>query len=287
MTAREAVATFARRLSAAGIADGDARFEAKILVLQAAGMTPESLHIAGERQLDDDVVEAANALVSRRTRREPLAYIQGFREFYGMAIRVTPAVLIPRPETEFVVQAILDYVGGCRVCRVVDVGTGSGAIAVAVALSSPNARLWATDLSSAALSIARRNAADHGVTARIDFAEGDLLTPVVSNAPFDVIASNPPYIAPGEIDALEPEVRDWEPRIALGTHADPLHFYRRLAREATPLLAPGGLLVVEVGLGQSDAVAELWQRAGLTAIAVTDDYATIPRIVSGRALGIP
>ena len=135
--------------------------------------------------------------------------------------------------------------------------------------------------SADAVAVARLNAERHGVSGRMTFTQGDLLTPLAPFIPFDVIASNPPYVAIEEIETLAPEVREWEPRVALGTHTDALHFYRRFADEAPPLLAPGGLLAVEVGQGQAEAVAELWRAAGMTHVSVTRDYAGIPRVVTG------
>jgi release factor glutamine methyltransferase len=141
--------------------------------------------------------------------------------------------------------------------------------------------VYATDLSPEALAVARGNAERNGVAGRVTLLEGDLAAPAAPFSPFAVIASNPPYIAPGEIATLAPEVRDWEPRIALGVHADALHFYRRLAAEAQPLLAPGGSVIVEVGQGQADHVAALFAAAGLTNVRATPDYAGIARVVSG------
>jgi len=221
-------------------------------------------------------------MAARRAAREPLAYIVGTRAFYGLDFLVSPAVLIPRPETEFVVDAVLEHVADRSDARIVDVGTGSGAIAVAVAVRKPNVLLWATDISFQALEIARRNVSRHAVDTRVRLIHGDLLGSTEGNAPFDVIASNPPYIAPEVIATLEPEVRDWEPVVALGVHSDTLHFYRRLAAEAPPLLRSGGLLVVEVGSGQADDVAALWRAAGLVEVRVTPDYAGIGRVVRGR-----
>jgi release factor glutamine methyltransferase len=227
-------------------------------------------------------MSALNAAAARRARREPLAYILGTRPFFGLTLRVTPDVLIPRPETEILVEVALAEIARTGARRVVDVGTGSGAIAVAIAAHAPEVRVFATDISPAALAVARENAAVCGVAARITFFEGDLLEPVAALAPFDIIVSNPPYIAPEEVARLEPEVRDYEPHVALGTHPDPLHFHRRLSVEAPPLLAPGGLLAVEIGIGQADAVTRLWRAAGLEEVTVTADLAGVPRVVAGR-----
>jgi release factor glutamine methyltransferase len=284
MKASHLLADGARRLEAAGIPYDAARTEARLLLSHASGLSHIELRLYPTTAMSEKVAAAYEEFITRREQREPLAYITGERDFYGLTFRVTPAVLIPRPETEFVVEETLDHVKGQGVARVADVGTGSGAIAIAVAARALNVTVWATDISAEALEVAGENAGRHGVSARVHLVPGDLLTPVADAAPFDVIASNPPYIAPAEIDTLEPEVRDWEPRVALGTQPDALHFYRRLAAEAQPLLAPGGLLVVEVGQGQADAVAALWNEAGLTEVSVRPDYAGIPRVVSGVRL---
>jgi release factor glutamine methyltransferase len=280
-SASEIIADAATRLQGGGIPPEEARREARALVLHVSSLTPEALHIDPHQPIAAHVDAAVMALAGRRAAREPLAYLLGVREFYGLTFRVTPAVLIPRPETEFVVEAIRRYIVGRLGARIVDVGTGSGAIALAIAATVGDAEVWATDISPEALVVARENAASLIHTARVRFVLGDLLAPVADAGPFDVIASNPPYIAPSEIAKLEPEVRDHEPHVALGVHEDALHYYRRLAVEAPALLSPGGLLTVEVGAGQARAVAELWRDAGLTRIEITPDYAGIPRVVSG------
>jgi release factor glutamine methyltransferase len=178
------------------------------------------------------------------------------------------------------VETVLRHIGD-HSARIVDVGTGSGCIAVSIAKNAPRAQVFATDVSMEALVIAGGNVARNRLSGFIALYQGDLLGPVKGFAPFEVIVSNPPYIAPDEIAVLEPEVRDHEPRIALGTNPDALHFYRRFAAEAPSLLASGGLLAVEVGQGQAEAVMALWRGAGLTDVAAIADYAGILRVVVG------
>ena len=272
------------RLTAAGIPAAAARAEARMLVQHAFGLTREQLILRPDVELDAMRLEP---LLLRRAGREPLAYILGERAFYGLSFRVTPAVLIPRPETEHLVETVIGSLapdnGGIH--AVLDIGTGSGCIAVTLAKLLPNAQVWATDISEAALDVARENAARHGV--RVAFYQGDLLAPLPPGQCFNVIVSNPPYIAPSEASTLEPEVRDFEPHTAL---FDPifdgagLSFYRRLASEAPARLVPGGLLAVEVGQGQDEAVAQLWRDAGLIAVSITPDLAGIGRVVSGNKL---
>ena len=280
VTVREAIASAARRLINVGIEPSDAQTEARILAQFALGISREAVRMHPDRVVSPEAFTHFDALIARRARREPFAYLVGTREFYNLSFFVTPDVLIPRPETEFVVEAVLRHLANIPNARFADVGTGSGAIAVAVAANTPPGVLgFASDLSEAALAVACQNAQASGVTGRVTFAQGDLLAPLAAFAPFEVIASNPPYIAPQEIANLAPEVR-FEPHMALGQNPDALHFYRRLAREAPPLLVPHGLLVVEVGQGQSEAVADLWRGAGLDDVTVTPDYAGIGRVVS-------
>jgi release factor glutamine methyltransferase len=284
MTIGDAVRTVSSRLSTAGISPDDARREARLLVADAAGTSLAYTYAHPDLPLPPLGVDRLNAAADRRARREPLAYILGWREFFGLRLRVTPDVLIPRPETELLVEAALARVRrGDGTARVADVGTGSGAVAVAIAAHAPCTQLYATAISEDALAVARENAAASGVSDRVMLFQGDLLSPVARRAPFDVIVSNPPYIAPADIARLEPEVRDYEPRVALGIHEDSLHYYRRLAAEAPPLLSHDGLLVVEVGRGQAEAVAALWRAAGLEGVTIMDDLAGIPRVVSGNA----
>lgn len=271
-----------QRLEAVGLTAEQARVTSRVLLQDALRLTREELLIRPERTVTDDEAARYDALLARRERREPLAYILGWREFFGLPFSITPAVLVPRQETEHLVEVVLEAVRDTPAPRIADLGTGSGIIAVAVAANQPGAQVFATDISSDALALARENAERNRVADRVAFFEGDLLAPIAGNAPFDAIASNPPYIAPEEIEQLQPEVRDWEPRVALGTNPDSLHFYRRLAAEAPPLLVPGGLLAVEVGMGQAQAVADLWRSAGLTDVTATRDYAGIERVVTGR-----
>jgi len=282
MTISDAIRDVAKRLATAGIPNDEARREARLLVAAAAGLSPADTYAKPETNLPCEATSALDAAAARRARREPLAYILGMRAFFGLTLRVTPAVLIPRPETELLVEVALSEIARTGAQRVVDVGTGSGVIAVAIAAHAPQARLFATDISPAALAVARENAAACGVADRIAFFEGDLLEPVATLAPFDIVVSNPPYIAPSEIARLEPEVRDYEPRVALGQHPDPLHFHRRLSAEVPPLLVPGGLLAAEVGAGQAADVADRWRRTGWVEVSVIDDLAGVPRVVTGR-----
>jgi release factor glutamine methyltransferase len=261
------------RLIASGIEPGEARLEARLLAGHALGLTREALFL---RQSDETDPARLEPLLVRREAREPLAYIIGERGFYGREFFVTPDVLIPRPETELLVEAVLNPPAPGWV---LDIGTGSGCIAVTLACERPGAQVFATDLSESALKVARRNAERHEAT--VTFLQGDLLGPLPGGLLFDVIVSNPPYISFGEKNALSPEVLG-EPHVALfDSEADGLGFYRRLATEAPAHLKPGGLLAVEVGQGQAERVAELWRDAGLEGVSVRNDLAGIGRVVLG------
>ena len=193
-------------------------------------------------------------LVRRRVEGAPVAYLVGRKEFYSLAFEVSPAVLIPRPESEFVVVEFLAVTKNVESPRAVDVGTGSGCLAVASAFRHPRAHFIAIDISESALTVARKNAGQHGVADRIDFRLGDRLGPVASESPFDAIISNPPYIPTNQIEQLEVGVRDYEPRTALDGGPGGLDMVARLIEESVPLLKPGGHLILEIGTDQEEPV---------------------------------
>ena len=218
--------------------------------------------------------------MERRVEGEPIQYITGVQEFYGLALAVTPAVLIPRPETELLVEAVLGRLPRAGVLRVADVGTGSGAIAIALAWHLAEARVVAIDCSAEALVVARRNAAAHGVEERIEFVEGDLLGGLAAGAPLDAVVSNPPYIPEDDRAGLERQVREFEPGLALFAGQDGMAMYDRLLPQAWARLQPGGLLALEIGAGQREAVA---RRLGAWAgVQFLEDLRGIPRTVLAR-----
>jgi release factor glutamine methyltransferase len=230
------------------------------------------------------------ALVDRRAAREPLQYLTGVQEFWSLPFRVTPAVLIPRPETEMLVQTCLSL-NERSAPFIADLGTGSGCIAVCVARELPGAAVHATDCSAAALEVARDNAARHGVADRIRFAAGDLYAPLEGlglEGRLDFILCNPPYVAAADLPALQPEVRDHEPRIALSPGDDPQAVHRRLAEGAAHYLRPDGYLLAEIGWCHEEAVRGLYAgREDLRVVEVKTDLAGIPRVVVARATGRP
>jgi release factor glutamine methyltransferase len=221
------------------------------------------------------------ALIQRRLTVEPMQYITGETEFYGLPFRVTPEVLIPRSETEHLVEKVIGVVASIPSPRIVDIGTGSGAIAVALAHQLQNAALTAIDLSAPALTIARENAELNEVTHQIRFLQGDLLAPVAGEQ-FDIVVSNPPYVPEVDRPTLSVEVRDHEPALALFAGNDGLEIYRRLIPQAFACLVAGGFIALEIGYGQSPAIADLLGAAGFRNIEFTPDLQGIPRVASAQ-----
>ncbi len=222
-------------------------------------------------------------LLSRRVAGEPIQYILGECEFYGLPFRVTPDVLIPRPETEHLIERVLDLASALEAPRIADVGTGSGAIAVALAHQLRGACVVATDLSKTALAIAQDNARRNQVAGQIRFVQGNLLEPVAGEF-FDVIVSNPPYVPTVDRASLSVEVREHEPALALFGGQDGLDIYRRLIPQACGVLAQGGLVALEIGFGQADAIRDLLQTAGFAQITCTPDLQGIPRVITARCV---
>lgn len=273
---RAALGAVAARLAAAGVAD-PAR-DARLLVAHAAGIPADRLTL----HLDQPLPSAArlDELVTARAARRPMAQILGYRDFWKHRFIVTPDVLDPRPETETLIAAALSE----PFTRVLDLGTGTGAILLSLLAERPAATGLGTDLSPAALDVARRNAAALGLTDRATLSPSDWFGAVTGR--FDLIVSNPPYIAAAELDALEPEVRDHEPRMALTPLHDPggdgLAAYRAIAAGAPGHLAPGGRILLEIGPTQGAAVAALMARAGLRGVAVLPDLDGRDRVVTAR-----
>ena len=254
------------------------RLDAELLLADTLELDRVGLYLNFERPLQAGELADYREKVRRRAGREPLAYILGTAEFWSRPLKVTPAVLIPRPDTELLVEQALARLDGAA--RVLDVGTGSGALAIALAHERPEFRVTAIDLSAAALAVAADNARANGVAERIDFIQGDLAA--LPAGPFDLVVANPPYIPHGDLATLMPEVRDFEPHLALDGGADGLDAYQALAGQAKRVLAAGGWLLVEVGIGQAAAVQQLFAGVGLTEIFTARDLAGIDRVVGGR-----
>ena len=261
----------------------EARLEAELLLRHALGCTRESLLTRLQEPVPAEATGHFFQLVERRRGHVPVQYIIGTQDFYGLSFHVTPAVLIPRPETEGVVEQTALAFENARAPRIADIGCGSGCIAVALAHILRDAELVAIDRSKAALAIARENALRHGVVARVEFLESDLLE-AVADSDLDAVVSNPPYIPDEELAGLEPEVTEHEPRDALSGGADGLDVIRRLLPQVHQALKPGGILVLEIGHGQSQAVETLLREAALEHERTVPDLAGIPRIVIARKL---
>jgi release factor glutamine methyltransferase len=238
------------------------------------------LYLEFERELDDATLAALREMVRRRTEGEPLQYITGEAEFCGLKFAVDRRVLIPRPETELLVETVLERMKS-RV-RVVDLCTGSGCIAVALAKRLPEAEITATDVSAEALTVAEENAKRHGIEKRVRFLKGDLLSVLSDSLKVDAIVSNPPYIASGDWAGLPKEVRDFEPTQALLAGEDGLEVYRRIAADAGRFLLPDGFLSLELGAGQRAAVERFLTESGWTMDQVVKDLQGHERVIVAR-----
>jgi len=263
------------------------RLDAEVLLAFVRGCQRIALYTAFDVPVNDDERARFRGLVKRRGEGEPVAYLVGSKEFFSLPFGVSPAVLIPRPETEGLVIRVLDICQSAgEKTRIVDVGTGSGAIAVTLAKRMPLATFVATDISSAALAVARDNATRHGVADRIEFVECDLLDAPAAVGPWDVIVSNPPYVREDEFDALPRDVRLHEPRTALVSGPTGVEVIGRLAAAAAKSLAPGGWLLVEVGPSTATAAEQvIAAHTELVPEPTLKDLAGLPRIVQARRRG--
>jgi release factor glutamine methyltransferase len=284
-TISEAIAEAAARIRNAG--QTDERRAARLLLANALGIDQTQLLVRSGDQLDGATYDIYLGMVARRAAGEPLQHITGRQEFYGLDFVVTPDVLIPRPETEFVVEQVLGLAEKVFQLTplIVDIGTGSGCIAVALARGLPAARLVGTDISAAALYIARKNAERNGVDGRIEFLEGDLFQALEGKGiegSVDIIATNPPYVPANRPDSVERQVRDYEPALALFGGEDGLMFYSRLLERAPTYLKLGGYLVCEIGYSQLDAVRDIIDRTAFELVEVTSDLQGIPRTLTVR-----
>ncbi len=281
LTVGGARCAWANRFRASGVDSPE--LDARILVGHSLGLDHAALAAAEARELSTQEETAITALAQRRLAREPVARILGWKEFWSLKLRIDPATLVPRPETETVVEAGLATIDarGARaqsLC-IADLGTGSGAILLALLSELPKAFGVGTDVSTAALLVARDNARRLGLT-RAQFVTCDMGAAL--RGPFDLVVCNPPYIACGEIAALAPEVRDFDPRRALDGGPDGLDFYRAIAAAVPSLLSPHGVLVVELGAGQARPVAALFAAAGLASLPPCPDLMSVPRALTAQ-----
>ena len=255
------------------------RLNAEMLLCEALGMKRLELYLQFDRPLSTSEVDAFRDMLRRRGTRQPLQYILGHEEFYGRRFLVTPDVLIPRPETEILVETVLKRLKDRTEPVIADIGTGSGCIAVTLAAEIPGAHVTAADISDAALTVARKNARNAGVEEAVSFVQGDLLAPLRGKQ-FDAIVSNPPYVPEGDRDGMQPEVRDYEPALALFSGPDGLSIIREIVAGCAALIRPGGLVALEIGIHQSGAVRALWrEHAPDWNVEVVQDLAGIDRII--------
>jgi release factor glutamine methyltransferase len=261
-----------------------ARRDAELLLLHVVRLERAALIARWDEVLDPEEAARYVVLLEQRLAGEPIQYIFGETEFFGLAFEVTPDVLIPRPETEHLVEKVLEMAAAFERPRIVDVGTGSGAIAVTLAHLLPDSQVTAIDLSSRALAVARRNAHRHQVAERIRFLRGNLLVPVAEER-FDIVASNPPYVPYCDRGSLAVEVREHEPLLALLAGNDGLTVIRRLIPEAFAALAAGGMMAMEMGYGQSTAVGALLAEGGFERIEFMPDLQGIPRVAVAQRPG--
>ncbi len=280
-TLLEVLAPAADYLAAAGV--DNARFDAECLLGKVLGMSRLDLYLQYERELSAGDRAGFRDLLKRRREREPLQLILGDIEFLGLEFTVRPGVFIPRPETEFFAEQVLarlnaEFPAGDHACRALELGVGSGIIAVSLTAARSDLQIWASDVSTEALALAAENAERHEVSTRVDFQEREGL-PVDNGGPVQLIVSNPPYVRLDEAESMAPEVARHDPAAALYGGEDGLEFYRLLATEAPKRLVPGGILAVEIGAEQGEAVQRLFASAGFDAVELIQDYSRRDRVV--------
>jgi release factor glutamine methyltransferase len=261
------------------------RLDAEVLLAETLGMDRVGLYTHFDQPLQPDELARFKKLILRRLRREPMAYILGKREFWSLSFKVTPDVLIPRPETEILVTEALKTLAELdgKEISILEIGTGSGAISVALARELPAAKVVATDLSAQALALAEENALHHGVRTQIHFLQGDLFQPLTKESNFSLVITNPPYVPRGEFPSLMPEVRDFEPRMALDGGADGLDFFRRVLPRVGEFLNSGGWFLAEMGEGQDQEILKIAEKTpDLESFQSVKDLAGIKRVFKAR-----
>ena len=279
MTVLEAIQKSTEFLARKGV--DSPRLQTELLLAHLLKLPRMKLYLNFERALTPAETDALRELVKRRGQREPLQHLTGSASFCGLEIAVNRHALVPRPETELLAELGWQYLStlNSQPSTALDFGTGTGCIAIALAAKCPSAKIVATDISPDALALARENAARNNVADRIEFRQGDGVAALSAEIRFDLIISNPPYIPSAEIATLQPEVRDFDPRLALDGGADGLDFHRKLAAETPPFLKPGGNIMVEFGDGQADAVRKIFETEKWVVEAVREDYSHRQRIL--------
>ena len=278
-TIKEILVEAERLLAGAGV--DDARRDSATLTASAISRDRTFLIAHPEYELTERETAIARSFFARRAAREPLQQIRGVQEFFGLEFAVTPDVLIPRPETEVLVERAIELLQGTDAARFLDIGVGSGCISISILHNVPGATAVAADVSPAAIAVASRNAAAIGVTDRIEFLGSDVFESVPSTK-FGLIVSNPPYVHPDDIGGLQPEVRDHEPLVALTDGSDGLSIIERLIAEAPRYMVPGASLLVEVGFGQSEEVLAMASADIWAAVGMLPDLQGIPRVLDAK-----
>jgi len=277
------LAEAANELARAGVEQPE--LDARLLLQHVTGLTRSQLLLAGGEPVDEPAAGSFRRIIQQRAQRIPLQYLSGSQEFWSLDFKVSPAVLIPRPETEFLLEQVVRTCAGTDVTTALDLCTGSGVIAVVLA-KELHCKVVAVDISPAALAIAACNISRHGMTEHIQLVCGDLLTPLDRNRPFDLLVSNPPYVAEEEIDRLQPEVGQAEPRLALSGGPGGMQCLERIAADAFAYLRPGGWVFVEIGADQGEAVMALFgsKTSSYDQVGVINDWTGRPRVLQARRI---
>jgi len=286
MTLRQALTAAVTQLAVDPHLEATATRDAELLLLHTLRIPRATLLAHPNREFTSHQQSLYKNNIARRLHHEPIQYITGQQEFYGLTLKVTPAVLIPRAETEHLVEAVLKLLPADKPLKIVDVGTGSGAIAIALSVHLPHAELTALEISAEALAVAAANAHEHNVANRIRFLQSDLLSALDHEArAFDAIVSNPPYVSEADRAHLHPQVRDYEPAASLFAGETGLEIYRRFIPQAYSALKPRGLLALEIGHGQQEAIASLLQT--WHNVSFINDLQQIPRVALARRPAVP
>lgn len=280
MTVLEVIQRSAEFLQQKGVESP--RLQIELMLAQVLRLPRLKLYMNFDRTLKDEEVNRLREMVRRRATREPLQHILGTTSFCGLEMKCAPAALVPRPETELLAERAWAFLKGAGTANALDFGTGTGCIAIALAANAPEAMVHALDISADALALAKQNAEMNGVAGRVLFFQGDGFSAIPDGSRFRLIVSNPPYIASDEIPTLQPEVRDFDPRLALEGGNDGLDYYRRIAQQAPQFLEPRGKTMLEFGDGQSEAVKKIFEEQNWVVEEIVPDYSSRPRILIAR-----
>ena len=282
LTVLESIKLSAEYLAKKGIESP--RINAELLLAHILNCKRLDLYLTFDRPLSDEEIKLYRSFLERRGKCEPLQYIVGSVEFYGLQFKVNSSVLIPRPETEILVETIIENYRAKGQVKILDIGTGSGNIAVSLAHNLPEAVITGTDICEKALGLAQENSLLNNTGGQINFLLNDILSNDIGQKDFDIVVSNPPYVPANEYNGLRPELRVYEPRHALTDNSDGLNYYRVITARAASLLKPGGRLYFEMGKGQAEEVKKIFKENNVTSIVIKNDYLNIERVIYGVIL---